>query len=67
MKSYASQDDDFYAEEKQSALQEQQALELEAKKAIPGMIAPGSAGYPGFGNNGGAGQQQNTNNGFSTQ
>lgn len=45
MKSFASQNDDFYSEEKKAALDDQSKLELEAKKAIPGMIAPGSVDY----------------------
>lgn len=57
MKSYASQNDEFYAEEMQvsilvffltflqAALEKQKHIELENKKAIPGMIAPGSAEF----------------------
>lgn len=67
MKSFASQNDEFYQEEKQvsikyfdtpfcrleinnyfiyqAALEEQKQQELERKKAIPGMIQPGSVDY----------------------
>ena len=43
MKSFACKDDAFYEEERNAALERQKQLDLEKKRAIPGMISPATA------------------------
>ena len=40
MKQFASTNDDFYREEKEQALKQQQQIELARRSAIPGLITP---------------------------
>ena len=40
MKSFASQDDAFYEEERQAALKKQAELELAKRAQIPGLLKP---------------------------